>query len=139
LADGNENTVTVTGGAVTLPHGRTASRWTLGLPYRSRGRTLRAPQQQDGSLIGRKAKAQQIIFDLLESSSLLVSSGSFSQEITQRRKTNAVIGDPIPLFTGTVKLPIEASWDSGGVVDFECSHARPVTIRAITPGYEAEP
>lgn len=140
LADGTEiRNVVVTGGVVTLPGGRLASRWTIGIPYRSYGKTLRVPAQQDGSLIGRKVAAKEVIFDFLESASLEISSGGNAHEWTQRRKSTAKQGDPIPLYTGTVKIPVDAAMEDGGAVEFECSHARPVTIRSIAPGYEAEP
>lgn len=140
LADGTEiRGRTVTGGTVTLPGGRTAKKWTIGIPYRSRGRTLRTPAQNDGSLIGRKVRPTEVIFDVLESASLEISSGEWKHEWTQFRKTTATQGAPIPLYTGAIKLTIDGSWDSGGQVDFECSHARPVTIRSIAPGYESEP
>ena len=139
-ADGaREPRTTVVGGSVTLPTGQPASMIHVGLPYVSKGQTLRIPQGGgDGSGLGRKKRVGALIFDLMEAGGLTVRAAGKSETVRLRSGSDDM-NKAIPLFTGSQRVTVDDRWENGGVVTFEVDGPEPCTIRAITAAYESEP
>jgi len=141
LADGVEyDGLVVSGGAVTLPGGVTASRITVGLPYVAEGETLELDAGgRDGSMMGRRKRVSSVYFSVMETdvARLEVSSKIKSRWETARLNTHAPVTG---LFTGTIPpVMIDDSWQGNAQVRFRHSGPKPCTIRAMTPAFDSEP
>lgn len=147
LADGVDvgDAVVASGGSVTLPDGITASVITIGLRYKTRGKTLRLPQagNRDGSAMGRKKAVTSIALDLLETAGLMV--GSLEMDRTGKlrpigeRSTHTAPGSAINLITGFETVPLNGRQRDEGVVVFETDRGYPAMIRALVPAVDGEP
>lgn len=141
LADGVEyDGLIVSGGAITLPAGITASKITVGLSYQCEGETLELDAGgRDGSRMGRRKRVNEVYFSVMETdvSRLEVSSKVKARWETAKLNTHAPTDD---LFTGTLPpVTIDDSWQGNAKVRLRHSGPKPCTIRAIIPAFDSEP
>lgn len=144
LADGAAHppVVVENDGSITLE--RAASNVVAGLPMSAFINTLEVPQQEDGSLRGRRRKPYGAVIDLLKSGPVLVGQPGFDDDRLDRvghRSADDLMDEAVPLFTGPVLIPIDSTWDGGAelLAKVDPDIPLPCLIRSITPVYEAEP
>jgi hypothetical protein len=141
LGDGIDlGDATVAGGAITLPGGASASKATVGLRYLSTGKTLRLPQagNQDGGHLGRLARINEVIIDLLNTAGLEAGTPTRTEDVALRSLDDD-LETPQTLKTGTFRVFAEDSWRNGGVVVFKTDSMYPATVRGLLLGVEGEP
>ncbi|NCC94020.1 MAG: hypothetical protein EOM10_12180 [Opitutae bacterium] len=136
LADGGVVTdLTVTDGAITLPH--SASIVTVGLPYTAEIETLQLDAQlRDGTIQGRRIRIPGVILRVRDTRGLTVSPGSHrSPDRDVEMKPLFITYDPQPLFTGDSEpIALDSGWDrNGGRLYIRQDHPLPFTILGILP------
>ena len=136
LADGGVVTdLTVTDGAITLPH--SASIVTVGLPYTAEIETLQLDAQlRDGTVQGRRIRIPGVILRVRDTRGLTVSPGSHrSPDRDVEMKPLFITYDPQPLFTGDSEpIALDSGWDrNGGRLYIRQDHPLPFTILGILP------
>ncbi len=143
LADGaTVPPLVVSGGSITLPDGRTASKIIVGLGFEARGRTLpSAISRGDGSGLGRPKKISACIIDLLDSSPLKVfgPGDPLPPPGTAYRRTKDPMGSPPALRTGFFEVSIDSSWNEDGELGFLSDLPLPSVLRSITLNLETAP
>ena len=131
---------TVSGGSITLPDGRTASKIKVGLAFKASGQTLPvAISRGDGSGLGRPKRVAECLIDLLDSGPLMVKGPGGQPVPTHRRSANDPMGKPPPLKTGFSEIAVDSSWQEMGEISFESDAPLPSTIRSITLNLETSP
>lgn len=114
---------------------------TVGYPYFWGGQTLRVSFSQAGDAgLGRKHRINNVIFDVMDTLDMWAWSktSNFEQELL-RREFDDLMGDAMPLYTGTTgKTSIEGSHRDMGQIFFGSCSAHPGTIRAIMLDVTAE-
>lgn len=134
--------LTVSSGAVTLPDSFTATKAHVGLPFSSEADTLELDVGgKDGSIIGRRKKVTKVILSLLETdvSGLQITSLIKTRWEPVRIPTVVAANGTVSLFTGNVDVPIDDSWEGQGRVRIRHTKPTPLTIRSVTPVFDAEP
>ncbi len=128
----------VSGASVTLPNGRTASKWSVGLPIDTFGETLiPAPEKQLGSTVGDKQQTKYVIVSELDTSGLEVgSSGSAFYNTVKFRDATTPMGQSPALHTGSVRVPVDGNWNTDGRVVFRCTQPLPATILSLNIGVD---
>lgn len=144
MADGIYiGTAEVSGGALTLPLERSASKIIVGIPYTSRAKTLTPPLQgRDGSLRGRKIRVQEVMLSYLGVVDLTVGT-----QIEGLDRLERLLGDEFTddkaekpeLLSGQKRVKVDDSWDNQGQIVFQVETTYPAIIRSIQGGYEYEP
>lgn len=130
----------VSGGAITLPDGRMASKIQVGLGYEAEGQTLPvAVSRGDGSGLGRPKRIAACLVDLLDSSPLKVKGPGGDFVPTHRRSASDPMGAPPPLRTGFSKIAVDSSWQEFGEIAFKSDAPLPSIIRSITLNLETSP
>lgn len=134
--------LTVTGGAVTLPDGATATKAHIGLPFHSSADTLELDVGgKDGSIIGRRKKVAKVILSLFETDTTGLEISSLIGTRWERVKVPTVANPTgmATLFTGNVEVPIDDSWEGQGRVRLRHTNPTPCTVRSMTPVFDFEP
>lgn len=143
LADGFKyEGLTVSGGSLTLPGGRTAQKIHVGLPYLSSADTLELDVgAKDGSLMGRRKRVTQVILSLFETdlSGLTISSVQRGRWETVKNPSIASNDGSMQLYTGTISVPVDDSWDGGARISIRHTGAGPCTVRAATTAFDHTP
>lgn len=140
LADGIvETSQTVSGGAISLPDGRTAAKIIVGLEYLSKVKLLRpALASQDGSHLGRLKAVPEVFVDVHETLGLRAGPEGAELDLSGR-----AAGQPmdlqVPLLSGSFKLHVATGWRDEAKLSLVSDQPLPATIRAITRGLEMEP
>lgn len=130
----------VSGGAITLPDGRTASKIHVGLGFNAEGQTLPvAVSRGDGSGLGRPKRVAGCLVDVLDSAPLKVAGPGGDWEQTHRRSAGDPMGSPPPLKTGFAELSVDSSWEESGEISFLSDTPLPSVIRSITLNLETTP
>ncbi|MER9574902.1 hypothetical protein NKI78_04515 [Mesorhizobium sp. M0400] len=132
----------VAAGAVSLPGGATAARWSVGLPYEAGADTLELDVGgKDGSIVGRRKKVAKVILNLFETDTTGLQVQSFLRGRWESVRIPSVVAPDgmATLFTGNVDVPIDDSWEGQGRVRIRHTNPTPCTIRAFTPVFDAEP
>ncbi|WP_150524028.1 discoidin domain-containing protein [Roseibium sediminis] len=140
FADGSDYRATVTGGAVSLPDERKASKILVGLDVVARAKTLPPPTNaQDGASMGRKMKVDNVKVAVFEAGVLDigVDGGHIDSRIHYR--TGDPYDNPAPLRSEVIDANIEMSWDSGGQIVLEATGGKPCTILALNYNLSQEP
>lgn len=123
----------VTGGSITLPGGRKASKITFGIHIDAYGETLDpAPQGPQGSTVGEPKRAVYAIVDEFETLGLKLGPPNYLMETVNYRASATPMGQAPSLHTGTVKVPLDSGWAAAGHVRFEAPQPLPATIRSLT-------
>jgi hypothetical protein len=139
LADGVEiNTLTVTGGALTLP--KPATKVTIGLGYAARLKLLRSEARGVPTQQGIRKKALRLAARLIDSASLVIFNRRGEATRMFDRMNNLPMNTPAPLFNGdTDNIGI-----GGGGSDFAdqpelvSDDALPSIVSLLVPTYELE-
>ncbi|MER9079962.1 hypothetical protein [Mesorhizobium sp. M0895] len=143
LADGKVyKGLVVTAGAVSLPGGATAEKWSVGLPYEAGADTLELDVGgKDGSIVGRRKKVAKAILNLFETDTTGLQVQSYLRGRWESVRIPSVVASDgmATLFTGNVDVPIDDSWEGQGRVRIRHTNPTPCTIRAFTPVFDAEP
>jgi hypothetical protein len=141
LADGAAHPTVVVDNLGQIELDREASHVVAGLPMPAFVHTLEVPQQEDGSLRGRKRKLFSVIIDLLKSGPVDIAQDGLEAERAVLRKADDLMDTPVPLHTGPIVVTPEGSWDKGAeiIVSVDPNVPLPALIRSITPVYDAEP
>ncbi|MER8793968.1 hypothetical protein NKH75_07135 [Mesorhizobium sp. M0984] len=143
LADGKVyKGLVVAAGAVSLPGGATAAKWSVGLPYEAGADTLELDVGgKDGSIVGRRKKVAKVILNLFETDTTGLQVQSFLRGRWESIRIPSVVAPDgmATLFTGNVDVPIDDSWEGQGRVRIRHTNPTPCTIRAFTPVFDAEP
>ncbi|TPM89862.1 hypothetical protein [Mesorhizobium sp. B2-1-3A] len=143
LADGKVyKGLTVSAGAVTLPGGVTAAKWSVGLPYVSAADTLELDVGgKDGSIVGRRKKVAKVILSLMETDTTGLTISSLLRGKWEPVHIPSVVAPNgmANLFTGNIDVPIDDSWEGQGRIRIRHQNPTPCTIRAMTPVFDAEP
>ncbi len=128
----------VTGGAITLPNSRTASKWSVGLHIDASGETLvPAPEKNIGSTVGDKQQTKYVIVNEYETLGLEVgASGGPSYQTVRFRDATTPMGQSPALHTGAVRVPIDAPWNTDGRVVFRAAQPLPATILSFNIGVD---
>lgn len=131
---------TVSGGAITLPNGRTASTIQVGLAFTAEGQTLPvAVSRGDGSGLGRPKRVAGCLVDMLDSGPLKVRGPGGDHQVTHRRSASDPMNAPPPLKTGFAELSIDSSWSEHGEISFVSDAPLPSIIRSLTLNLETAP
>jgi hypothetical protein len=134
---------TVSGGAVMLPGGVSASTVHVGLRYLSRARTLPvAGAGRDGTLFGRRRKPTACFIDLMDTGDIRVGTAIGGTE----RPSDPEGGDAAwesagGLKSGVWRCDMDGSWtlEGRGQVDIETDEPLPATVRSLMFQIEGEP
>ncbi|TIP77708.1 MAG: hypothetical protein E5X63_39435, partial [Mesorhizobium sp.] len=142
LADGvvYQGLVVATG-AVSLPGGAMAAKWSVGLPYEAGADTLELDVGgRDGSIVGRRKKVSKGILSLFETDTTGLEVASMQRGRWETVRIPSVVAPDgrANLFTGNVEVPIDDSWEGQGRVRIRHTNPTPCTIRAFTPVFDAE-
>lgn len=141
LADGITYRLPVVGGSVTLPGGATAGNWHVGFPYVATAVTLPLDAgARDGSLAGRARRVQRVILTLFETdlAGLEVRAKFRGNWEPIRIPSLAPVSPVMSLFTGSVSVPLDDSWEGNGQIEIRHASPGPCTILAITPAFDSE-
>jgi len=128
-------------GTLVLPHDTTASRISVGERRDFYLESLRLTNfgQQDGAGLGRKVRVVKARVDLFESAG--VRAGSVLAQYPLWRDDDVEVdpGDPTPLVTGMIAMPVEDSFQNSAVFVITGNSMYPATIRAVSLDVEGEP
>lgn len=139
-ADGTDYEVTVSGGSITLPADRKASKILVGLNVVAKAKTLPYPvNTQDGSGSGRKMIIDDFRIAVFETGSLRAGSEKTYLDELVFYQAGDQYGEPAPLRTGILDRATETRWEDGGQLDMQVSGGKPCTILAVNFGRSAEP
>ncbi|MBO6858483.1 hypothetical protein [Roseibium sp.] len=139
-ADGSDYPVTVTGGEISLPTGKTATKILVGLDVTARAKTLPYPvNAQDGSGSGRKMKIDDCKVAVFETGTLKVGSDNTYLDETIFPAAGDPTSAPAPLKTGILDRAVETKWEEGGQLTLQASGGRPCTVLAVNFGRDGEP
>ncbi|WGR61448.1 hypothetical protein E3U26_12395 [Paracoccus ferrooxidans] len=131
LADGDVITgLTVTGGAVTLPH--PASKVHVGLPFTAEIETLPPAIQFDdvGASRGRPHSVSAVRIQMENTRGIkVVTEDGRESELVQ---TGGDLAEEIPLWTGMHELTVPAQWNRDGTVALRQDYPLPMTVLAIS-------
>jgi hypothetical protein len=86
---------------------------------------------RDGSIFGRTIKVDGLIVDFFNSRSVMAASSIESlpdEELLDET-----------MYTGTVRLAIDDSWEGEGVIEIYSTEPQPFTVRAVNPMLDREP
>lgn len=143
LADGFKfEGLTVSGGSLTLPGGKTAQKIHVGLPFTASADTLELDVgARDGSLMGRRKRVTQVILSLFETdlSGLTISSVQRGKWEPVKNPSIASNDGSMQLYTGTISVPVDDSWDGGARISVRHTGAGPCTVRAATTAFDNTP
>lgn len=140
-------TVSATG-TVTLPASATAAKWTIGLRYKSKLRTLPlSGLGLDGVKIGRRISANEVYLDCLSSYSLKIngikqaSSPSQSQYFNIFKRDSILDTNPnyMAARTGVFHAKFDASTADRGQFEVWSDDPLPAMVRALVIGNDGEP
>jgi hypothetical protein len=137
LADGNvEPQQVVQSGAITLP--RAASVIHVGLPYTTEIETLEVEAVNEESLRDKRKLVNSVTMVVEKSRGIFV--GDSPNNLTKqgrliewKQRDNEALGEPTQLYTGSLKFPIESSWNNGGKVRLVQTDPLPLTVLSILP------
>ncbi|TIQ20214.1 MAG: hypothetical protein E5X51_17685 [Mesorhizobium sp.] len=142
LADGVVyHGLTVAAGALSLPGGAMAAKWSVGLPYEAGADTLELDVGgRDGSIVGRRKKVTKVILSLFETDTTGLEIASMQRGRWEPVRIHSVVtpNGKANLFTGNVEVPIDDSWEGQGRVRIRHTNPTPCTIRAFTPVFDSE-
>ncbi len=139
-ADGSDYPVTVSGGEISLPTGKTATKILVGLDVTARAKTLPYPvNAQDGSGSGRKMKIDNCKVAVFETGTLKVGSDNTYLDETIFIEAGDPTSAPAPLKTGILDRAVETKWEEGGQLTLQASGGRPCTVLAVNFGRDGEP
>jgi hypothetical protein len=139
-ADGSDYAATVSGGAVSLPNGRTASKILIGLDVTARAKTLPPPvNAQDGASVGRKMTADEAKISVYETGVLRVGAETTHIDAQIFYRAGDTYGEPASLRTGIVEADVDLRWEDGGQLVFEASGGKPCTVLAVNYNLSMEP
>ena len=142
LADGYKyEGLTVSGGSLTLPDGRTAQKFHVGLPYDAGADTLELDVgARDGSIIGRRKRITKVILSLFETDLSGLTIQSMKRKRWEKVKLPTIVPDDgkMTLFTGNVEVTIDDSWEGQGKITIRHSGPGPCTVRAFIPAFDSE-
>lgn len=131
LADGDVITgLTVTGGAVTLPHA--AAKVHVGLPFSAELETLPPAIQFDdvGASRGRPHSVSAVRIQMENTRGIkVVTDDGRESELVQ---TGGDLSEEIPLWTGMHELTVPAQWNRDGTVTLRQDYPLPMTVLAIS-------
>jgi hypothetical protein len=130
----------VTNGQIVLPYPITYA--VIGLPYDAYFRLLpHAIDERDGSTLGRKQRVDYVIVNLMETHSLAVQSGDTTLPVDDilLRKGEQEMDQWTPLFTGSIDVPVEDTWDARAEMTFSSNEPFPCIVRALTLVVDREP
>lgn len=131
---------TVTGGEITLPNNKTASKIIVGLPITSEILTLRPSYQQaDGFALTRRQRVVDVRVDVIRSAGVYIgpASGLYMEHLT-KRQVSTPFGSPPELVSGTVQGVFQDSWDNSGQVYIKVSDPVPCYIRSLVIALDTE-
>jgi hypothetical protein len=134
---------TVSGGAVTLPGGATASTIHAGLRYTSQTVTLPiAGPGRDGTLFGRRRKPTACFIDLLDTGDIAVGTEVGGVERPSDPQGGAAVWDgDASLKAGVWRCDMDGSWtgEGRGQTRIQTSEPLPATVRSLIFQIEGEP
>jgi hypothetical protein len=140
LADGVEyNGLTVTGGSISLPNGKTASKVHIGLGYQARIKLLRPEPRGIPSAQGLRKRLLRVLARLIDTASLLLVNQHGDQDRMFDRPTATPMGSPPPFLNGdtdNVSAGDGSSFDAAG--ELLNDDASPCLISMLVPTYELE-
>jgi hypothetical protein len=141
LVDGAHHPQVVVNADGEIELDREGTKVVAGLPMGAYFETLEIPQQQDGSLRGRKRRLGSVFVDLLNSGPVDISQQDLPLERVGMRNADDNMDAPPPLFTGVYEVKPESAWDKEAriIVSADEELPLPFFVRAVTPAYEAEP
>jgi hypothetical protein len=131
----------VTDGEITLPNTREASKILVGLPLTARADGLRMPvNSNSGSQYGLNKRVPYAVVSLFETSGVVLGSKTTGKKelIVLRKPSNPTNTAP-PLFSGTVRVTIEDTFENDGQLFLECPQPLPATILGVNAGVEIQP
>jgi len=139
-ADGSDYEGTVSGGAASLPNGRTASKILVGLNVTARAKTLPPPvNTRDGASVGRKMTIDEAKISVFETGVLRIGSETTHVDAQIFYRAGDKYGEPASLRTGIVEADVELRREDGGQLVFEASRGKPCTVLAVNYNLSMEP
>lgn len=139
LGDGSvrEDKVVVAGSVDVS--GSKITKATVGLKYESFIETLtpEAPTPTGASL-GKLQRIFKVTINLYRSLGLKYGKSLDSLDILPFRKTNDIMNEPVPLFTGQKDVVFPAGWDTNGRVIIKQDQPLPMTILSLVPRMKIE-
>jgi hypothetical protein len=138
LADGTEiNSLTVTGGAITLP--KPAWKVHVGLGYEARLKLLRAEARGAPTLQGMRKRALKLFARLIDSAALVLLNRDGARDRMFDRSNAMAMDTPPALFNGdTPNTPTGSSSDYSDAPELVSDDALPSIVTLIVPTYEIE-
>jgi hypothetical protein len=132
FADGARQADVVVSGAGTATIQFAASEVVIGLPLRGYVKLLPIELElSSGTTKGKTKGVHHLVLDLVESAGgrVRVNGGKWENLLPTGA---ADYGQPIKLFTGTVRVPVECEAGMTIEVEIECDHALPFTLAGVT-------
>jgi hypothetical protein len=131
----------VTNGQVRLPDGATTTYAHVGLPIVDRVVTLEAPPQgPDGSLIGRKKRAVDVLAGVLDTAFLKIGSrGSELRPLRFPPLEGSASLYPKTVYSGAFRVKTDPTWEAGGRIEFSVNKPLAATVLALNIQIESEP
>src|SRR5690606_23945662 len=131
----------VTNGQVKLPDGATTTYAHVGLPIVDRVVTLEAPPQgPDGSLIGRKKRAVDVLAGVLDTAFLKIGSrGSELRPLRFPPLEGSASLYPKTVYSGAFRVKTDPTWEAGGRIEFSVNKPLAATVLALNIQIESEP
>lgn len=132
----------VTSGAITLDD--PAGLVHVGLPYNRRFRSLKmaVANSDNGSTVGRLKSVDDLVLVLMETAEgaftcKTVDQGGVNEEAQlDLRDATDIDGDPVPFFTGEVRLGLVSGFDQDKRLELEGDRPVPCTVLAMVPELE---
>lgn len=139
LADGNvEPQQVVTNGGITLQ--RPASVVHVGLPYTSEVQTLDIETMDGGTIRDRRKLINEVSLLVDKSRGIFIGEGEqdegyvpMSSLTEYKQRTDEDMGEPTRLYSGVLRMNIQAGWNRGGRVRVVQRDPLPVSILSILP------
>ncbi len=118
------------GGGAALPFA--ASTVVLGLPYKSSVRLLvPAFGGTDGPGIGKLRRARRMVLTLIESADKFLAGAASSLRRIDERPGALPVGEPVPLVTGDVVVPVDLGWSRRPDLGVDVDGPLPFTLAAV--------
>lgn len=133
-------TKTVTGGQITTAS--QLNKVTVGLPYTGQLELLRSRNSRpdQATSFGSRQRIDNILLDLYRTANLTINTPNFEKkDQVDLRSSNGQMDQGTPLFTGHKIVPIEGSWQDGGVLTVWSEAPYPAMIRLLMPTKDQEP
>lgn len=140
-ADGTDigNATVAADGSVTLPYGKSAEKIVVGKRMPWKLQTLRAPNAQEGGVIGSKLRIVSAAVDVFETARIRVGGLQGTELLRDEDYSEHDPDVAEPILTKIMNAPVDDSFRNDGVFVIEGDSMYPATVRGVILEVESEP